>query len=395
MRRYTAKVSDSAGRVSTVDVQATARETAVSLLLGRGMFPVEVSEQRSWARMRSRMSPAQAALGLRVLSRLVESGLPLLKALHAMEEVAPGPWRAALPLIRERVRQGGMLSDGLDASGVALPDTIMGAIRAGESGADAGAAIDRAAVLMESRASARSALIGALAYPALLTLASVVSVGILVGVVLPRFERILTELGEPLPLTLGRLLAAAEFFRVAAAPVGVLAVAGVISWRIWTSTASGRERWHEWLLNLPGIGAYRLCVATARLAEAMAALLRSGVSASAALRDAAPAAGDAAIHRRLLQSRRYLNEGQAISAALAATRAVTPTALFFVAAAEETGNLGDMLAQAGEIEAERSERMIRSAVRLAEPLLIMLLAAVITLVAAALLQALYSIQPSV
>jgi general secretion pathway protein F len=64
-----------------------------------------------------------------------------------------------------------------------------------------------------------------------------------------------------------------------------------------------------------------------------------------------------------------------------------------VYAGEESGRLSGMLAHASKLESERATEAVKSAVRLLEPGLILAFGGIVAFVAAALLQAVYSVRP--
>ncbi|HEX2211424.1 MAG TPA: type II secretion system F family protein, partial [Longimicrobium sp.] len=103
------------GTLETGTVRAESAEAARELLFSRGLFPLEVRLEHGREPARRRMSTADMALGLRVMATLLESGLPIARALAAMEELAPAAWKAALPALRESVRQGNGLGAALTA----------------------------------------------------------------------------------------------------------------------------------------------------------------------------------------------------------------------------------------------------------------------------------------
>ena len=74
--------------------------------------------------------------------------------------------------------------------------------------------------------------------------------------------------------------------------------------------------------------------------------------------------------------------------------ALSPTVIRLVSVGEETGRLAHMLAFGSRMERARSERLMKTAVRLIEPALILVFAGIVALVAAALLQAVYAVRPS-
>jgi type II secretory pathway component PulF len=72
---------------------------------------------------------------------------------------------------------------------------------------------------------------------------------------------------------------------------------------------------------------------------------------------------------------------------------MTPTAIRLIGAGEQAGRLPEMLLHAGKIEQAIADRMLRASVRMLEPILVLTFASVVGLVAAALLQAVYSVRP--
>jgi type II secretory pathway component PulF len=318
----------------------------------------------------------------------------MARALAAMGELAPPSWEPALPDIVRAVKEGAALTTALDQGPLLIPPVVLGIVRAGEAGSGLATAVRRAAELLEHQAAMRSAVRSALAYPALLATAATASVALLVGVVLPRFGTILSDLGQSLPPTTRVVLEASTLIR-AWAPAGAIALAlALMLWRSWVSTEDGRERWHALLLELPVLGAVRRSAATARTGAALAALLESGVPIAAAMLHAARASGDASLTKRLLAARESVVHGRRPSDALMQEAALTPTAVRLARAGEETGRLAEMFSHAAALERERSESMVKSAVRLLEPALILVFGGLVALVAAALLQAIYSVRPT-
>jgi type II secretory pathway component PulF len=251
----------------------------------------------------------------------------------------------------------------------------------------------RAADVMEGVAATRSAVRSALIYPLVLAAAGVGSVGILVGVVLPKFALLLGDLNHTLPPSTRLLMTTVATARSLFIPSLTLLAAGLLGWTAWVATTEGRVRWHEFLLCVPGLGPVRRSTASARASFALAALLDSGVNIGEALRFAARASGDAAIELRLMKARESIGTGASIGTALESAEALTGTVVKLVRAGEESGRLTAMLGHGAKLEQDRAERMVRSSVRLIEPALVLVFAFIVATVAAAMLQAIYSVRP--
>jgi type II secretory pathway component PulF len=161
----------------------------------------------------------------------------------------------------------------------------------------------------------------------------------------------------------------------------------------WAFTPHVRARIDGLLLGLPIVGGLRLGFASARACRALGGMLTSGMPLLPALDAAATATGDLEVSRRLANSRAAVARGARLTQALEAQRALSPLALQLVGVGEATGRLGPMLSRAGELVAEDADRSLRTAVALLEPALVVTLGLLVAGVAAALLQAVYSVRP--
>jgi general secretion pathway protein F len=350
--------------------------------------------QLGWSDTPRPMSGEDLAMGLRIFSDLLAAGLPLTRALRAFEEVAPPAWQPAIGPLRDAVKQGSGLSAALEQSSIGVPPIAVGIIRAGEMGGGIVAAVTRAAEHLEATESTRAALRSALAYPLIVAVVGGSAVVLMVSVVLPRFAAILAQIGQDLPWTTRTVLATAEVMRLGMLPVIAGIVVAVIGARTVLAEDGARQRFHAFLLRIPLLGSLRLSLETSRFCAALSALLESGVSIRPSLTQAAHVITDFELRSRLSRGRDAIFAGAAIGKTLGDLRAVTPTAARLASAGEETGGLGTMLSFAARIERARAERLVRSLVRLIEPTLIVAFAAIVALIAAALLQAVYSVRPA-
>ncbi|MEP6733831.1 MAG: type II secretion system F family protein [bacterium] len=382
------------GRIVDGTVSAGSDAAARDAVQQRGLLPLEVTHRGSAKARRARISPRDLAVGLRILADLLAAEMPMGRVLAAFRDLAPNGWQAALPHLEQAVREGRSLARALADAPIEVPPLVIGIAEAGEAGAGMSDAMRRAAELTESSAALRSAVQSALAYPIVLAIAGTASVGILVGVVIPRFAAILADLGEALPPSTRFVLQASLVIRGAFIPFLIICAVALALHNAWTSTSAGRAQWHRWLLHVPGLGAVRWAGATARVTGSLATLLESGVPVRRAIMLSARAAGDAAVEERLLVAGNRITAGQGMASAFASTSALTPLALRLLRAGEESGRVSSMLSHASRLEQEHADRTTRTAVRLLEPLLIMTFAAIVALVAASLLQAVYSVRPT-
>lgn len=393
--RYAFRAVQRDGTVALGELSATSREAAGAALAAQDLFLVALSERAAEADWRSTMRTQDLALGLRLLGTLLVAGLPMERALTVFATVAPKGWTAAaLDQVRGALREGRGLAASLRAAPLAIPPLVLGIIEAGEAGGTLADAVRRTADLMEEDAAHRNAIRAALAYPMILGVAGAFSVALLVGVVLPRFAAIIADLGATLPASTRVVLGAATALRTFAFPVLLIGIAAFVlgRWRLAT-TEGARLAWAERWLTMPVVGRIKVAATGARAAAAISALLANGVPIAQALRHGSRAAGDVAFERRLADARAGVIEGERLSSALARTSAGSAGLVQLVRAGEATGELAPMLAHAAKLDAEFAEARVRALVRSIEPALILAFGAIVALIAAALLQAVYSVRP--
>lgn len=382
------------GQVDGGVVDAESVREAREILVSRGLYVLSVESRGARVARRDPLSAAELALGLRILADLLESGLSVSRALVAFEELAPRGWRPALPHIRQTVREGQSLASALASAPVEIPGLVVGIAQAGEAGTGIGPAMRRAADLMESSAEMRASIRSALAYPLVVAAAGALAVGILITVVLPRFAKILEDLGQKLPASTRMVIDGSAAIQASFVPGAIALGVAFAAWRAWTQTPNGRRAWHRFLLSVPMLGSIRAGAAGARMAHSLSAMLDSGVAIAGALVLAGRATADAELEHRLAATRAGVTSGETLSRALEANRATTSTIVRLARAGEESGRLPAMLNHAARIEQARVDRIIRTAVRMLEPMLLLTFASIVALIAAALLQAIYSVRPT-
>lgn len=378
------------------EVAAPNRESAREKIVLLGLLPIELHATADGRRGGGDVPAGDLALGLRLLSTLVNAGLPLDRSLGAFVDVAPSSWtKHRLEAMRAAAREGVPLAQAIEAAGIVLPSHVRGMLVAAEVAGTLPAALRDAAALLEERSLQRAAIRAALAYPVLLSLVGVGAIALLLGVVLPRFANLLAEVGQQLPPLVRALLSLSMIdSRIWLALGGLVLLCAVGIQRVFESNSGFRYRVHQTLLGLPILGPLRHAVAGSRLAGCLSAMLASGVPIPSALMHSAHAAGDDAVAQRALVARDAVIRGERLSQAFASALVVRTTVLQLIRAGEATGEMGQMLRTAATLESEWSTARIRWITGMIEPSLILFFGALIALVASALLQAVYSIRPA-
>lgn len=389
--RYRAARTD--GSLLTGRIEAGSRTHAGALLVERGLEPVTLEPSTEARPSRRAAGRRDLAVVFRGIATLVGAGVPLDAAIASAEALAPRALRDCLRHGRDRLLRGDSLAQALDDLEGGPPPVVIGMLRAGDRAGRLTAALEQVATHLEHEADLSSRLRHALAYPAVLACATVGSILIIGTVVVPKFAALIGDLGQQLPPATRALLAVTAvvtgYWPILVAGAGLLVAAAAL----WVRRPEGRRRWHQLLLAAPALGPVRHGLATARVCRALGGSLQAGAPLLAGFAAAAEAAGDPAVEERLLAARERVTRGESLARALGAERAVTPTALRLIAVGEGSGQLTPMLGRAGDLASQETERALGTLVGLIEPILVVVLGGFVAFVAAALLQAIYSIRP--
>ena len=389
--RYRAARSD--GKIIAGVVEGATASEASRKLNDRGLHALSL-EPSLVAERRTRSAPTrELAAVFQGLASLIGAGVPVLRALDATKPVAGARLREGLARAADLVREGRSLAESLAALDGLVPNVVIGIIRAGERASQLAPAFDEAALHLELEADLESSLRQALAYPLILFTAGIASTGVIVTIVIPRFAAILADLGQQLPTSTRLLLGTSAFighwwWGLLLVAVGTVALCA----RALTDPTT-RARAADLLLEIPLLGGVRLALATARAARAAASALNAGVPLIPSLGAAGEAAGDPAVRQRLARAAVEVLEGGALASALERHKALLPSALQLIAVGEASGQLGPMFRRAGALAGTEAERRLRTLVGLLEPGLVVFFGGMVAFVAAALLQAVYSLRP--
>lgn len=392
--RFRYRAATPAGRLVRGVMAADSEIEVAALLRAQGLEPMATTQVAAGETPGRRPSRRDLAIVFRSLATLVAAGVPVDRALASTEAIPRGRGlRVALAEARRHLREGRTLADALDAGGSGVPGVTLGILRAGERGGRLGEALLQAAGQLEREAEFSARIRQALAYPLVLLVAGTASVGVIATTVVPRFAVLLADVHQTLPPATRILITAADFVRRFWPALLIAGAVAIVAFLRWVGEAEGRRMLHRSLLTLPVLGPIRLGLATARVSRALAGLLAAGVPLLAALDAAREAAGDAEVASRLALVRGRVAAGEMLSRALSEERALAPAGLQLFMVGESSGQLAAMADRAGELAAFEAEGGLRVLVGMAEPALVIVFGGLVAFVAAALLQAVYSLRP--
>ena len=386
--QYTAR--ELSGREVTGVLTAPTEQDAIRSLSGQALFPVRVEPARPAAgpRKGGNIRSRHLAVLYSQLSDLLRSGVPLLRSLEILEQQASNPNLAAvLQDVREQVAEGTRLGEAMRKHPQAFNELAISMVRAGEEGGFLEDVLARVAIFTEHQEELKSRVGGALAYPVfLLVMGVLVVTGMLIFFV-PRFEPIFNGLAErgELPIPTQMLLGFSRLLQNYGIWLG-LALGGGVWWGLQQmNNDAGRRKLDEWKLKVWGLGPIVRNLAVARFSRILGTLLRNGVPILASLRIAKDATGNRVLSEAIDSAADNISAGKSLAKPLAASGQFSREVVEMISVGEEANNLEKVLIDIAENLERRTNRELELYVRLLEPIMLLIMAAMILFVMVALL----------
>jgi general secretion pathway protein F len=379
MPSFRFEAADSAGRIEKGLVEADSAQAARAALRARGLVPLEVgTTQAKRVHIRRRFSEAELALATRQLASLLEAGLPVAQALGAaIEQAENRPVRDVLAAVRSDVFAGHRLAEALAQFPREFPDVYRASVAAGEDSGQLAGVMERLADYLEERLALRGKVLAAFLYPAVVTAVALAIVIFLMTYVVPQVVEVFSHSRQALPWPTRLLLGITAFLRFGGIWLALAAVGAFFAFRAWLRLPGRRFLVDQWLLRLPLAGRIVRGVDTARFASTLAILAGAGVPLLRALEAARGTLANSVLAAAVGQIIEAVREGQSLAAALGREKVFPPVLVHLAASGEATGKLAPMLERAAANLSRAAERRALALSTLLEPLLILLMGAVV------------------
>jgi len=382
-------------------VEADSARAARSQLRAQALVPIKVdvvlpdadglsgnnpSARMLWGGRRRVFNANGLGVWTRQLAGLVSSGLPLERALSSLSDEAEGEGeRHLVASLRAEVNGGSTFARALDQHPREFTPIFRAVIGAGEQSGNLGLVLERLADDLEEQQALKAKLIGAAAYPAIVSLVAIAIVLFLVTYVVPQVAHVFAGSKRALPLLTVLMIGLSDFIRNHGGLLLIAILLIAISARLALSKPLFREKFDAAWLNLPILGKLSRSFNTARFASTLAMLVAAGVPILKALQAAAETLSNRAMRADALDALVLVREGAPLASALAQKKRFPGLLSMFARLGEQTGQLPLMLSRAAKQLSTDVSRRAMTLATLLEPLLIVAMGVVVMLIVLAVL----------
>lgn len=384
---------DSKGKRCSGTVDADHERAARAKLRRMNVFPtslgiegavrqkVGMSMQIDVSKYLQRVKVQEIAVMTRQLATLVSANIPLVDALAALVDQIENPkLKNILSRVKEKVTEGSKLSDALKGYPKIFGDLYVNMVNAGENSGALDIVLQRLADFTESQSKLRSKVIGAMIYPAIMSIVGVSLVILLVIIVVPKVTAIFEDTGATLPLPTKFLIAVSDilssywYLFVIAIPI-LMAL-----FRKFKKSPKGRAFIDRKKLTVPLFGKLNRMVVVSRFTRTLATLLSSGVPLLTAMDIVRNIITNVHLRAVVEQTRDSVREGASVADPLKKSGEFPPLVTHMIAIGEKTGELEKMLERIADTYDNEVDNTLSTMTTLLEPLMIIVMAAVVSFI---------------
>jgi len=333
----------------------------------------------------------------RQLATLLRAGMPLVPALSALVEQSRGVkardnhLAEVMEKVAHDVNSGSTLANALGKHPKVFSNLFINMVAAGETSGTLEEVLFRLAEILEKRVNLAAKVKSAVAYPLMMVVVAVAVVVFLMSVVVPSITEIFIEMNRALPWPTLLLISTSDFMRtywtlIAAAVC--LAFFGTIA--IYR-TENGRLYADRTKLKLPLFGGLFLKLEVARLSRTLGILLVSGIPILSALDIAKQVIQNRVIADALDSVKDLVSKGEAIANAIRKTGLFPPIVHHIITTGQASGNLEEGLINIADMYENEVELTTKTLTSLLEPLILLLMGAVVGFIVLAILLPIFDI----
>lgn len=380
------------GTRSQGTLTATSEREAMAMLDARGLFPVKIAPTKpggSGSKRHGRHIRARHMCTFySQLADLLRSGVPMLRSLDILERQNTQPALSeVIREIRARVADGTSLADAMAQHPNAFNELSVSMVKAGQEGGFLEDVLKRIADFTEHQEDLKAKVIGALAYPVFLAVVGFIVLNVLIIFFVPQFQPIFSKLEEKgeLPALTQGLMVTSKTMQKHLPWLVVAFGVGVYAYRRWAATPNGRVRVDGWRLRVPGAGVIFLNLALARFTRILGTLLHNGIPILQSLRISKDSTGNKVLAEAIDKAADNITAGDKLAKPLGACKFFPRDIVEMVSVGEESNSLEKVLLDIAEGLDKRTARQLELFVRLLEPVMLLVMAAVTLVVVAGLL----------
>ena len=378
------------GKEKKGSIEATSEEKVLMQLKAEGLIPVSVTKQTFLSKdinisFGNKVKPRDLSLFCRQMLGIISAGVNIIDSLGIVADQTENKvLRKAIKATQTSVEKGDGLALAMRTQGKGVfPSILINMVEAGEASGSLELAFDRMASQFEKEAKLKAMVQKAMIYPALVGIVSLIVIFVMIIVVIPNFENLFSQMDSELPAITRMMRVASFFLRNNLLWIFAIVVAIVAGIQMYKKTPQGQIFFSTMAIRVPIFGKLNLKSYSSRYARTISTLLGAGIPLIDAIEITSKTIDNKIIRDELLKAKEEVARGVPLSDPLKAGGVFPLMVCHMTKIGEETGNIEGMLEKLADYYDEEVDIATQSLSAALEPIIILVLAAIVCLLIAA------------
>ncbi len=386
---------DSEGKRKEGEIRADSLDNAIQKLSANGQMVISLKEvddtfdflgpfideiQLSIEKAKNRIPLSNIVFFTRQLATMFSAGLTLERAIQSLgAEEKHRKFKRILNTVSDNIRKGLNLSESLSRHPGVFNTLFVAMVKAGEVSGNLNEILEQLSSYLENLDDTRRKVKSAMNYPIFMILFLIGMLMVMLLVIIPKFSQVYSQLGAGLPAATRQMIDFSTWFGNNVGFLGfVTFTVFAIIWLI-SKTQRGGYALDSFILKIPVFGTLTEQSILNKFCKTFGILIGAGV----------PVLETTALLRKVVDNKVYeraidnasdlIRDGYNISTALRRTEVFPSILLQLASTGEDTGELDDLLDRAADYYQKQVDALVERMTTLIEPLLILLVGAVIAL----------------
>lgn len=373
---------DKTGKEKKGSLEAESQEKVAQTLKAEGYIPIEIKKQSVLTKdLNIEIGGAPKARDYSVFCRqfvsMTQAGVTIIDALNMLSDQTENKrLKKAIKEVQVSVEKGETLGNSMREQKI-FPSLLLSMVDAGEASGSLDVALERMALQFEKDAKMSALVKKAMIYPIVVCVVAVGVIAVMLAFVIPNYSSMFNDMGVTLPGITLAVMAASNFVIHKWYLIIIVVAVAVGLFVLFKKSATGEILLGKIGLRVPLFGQLTIKSSSARFARTISTLLAAGISLVDAVEITAKTMDNVILKNALLDCREEIIQGVALSRPIEECGLFPPMVHHMTRIGEEAGDIEGLLNKLADYYEEEVEIATESLVAAMEPMIIIVLAAIV------------------
>lgn len=382
---YTA--SDKDGAITQGKIDAPDRDTAAKLIIDQGFTPLKIKDSQSISISNlgdlnsiniGRVPIKDRVIFFRQLSVLITSGIPITEALDiTYNQVTNKGLKKILGSVEKSVESGKTLSDSFEPFTKLFTTMQIQLLRTAEASGSLDYILDRMAEDIENQSNLISKLRGAMIYPILVIIVSIVVIGLVVTQMVPPMKNLYESFNATLPWPTLFIIDVSNFVTNYWIIGLIIVIILAAAFYFYTRSKSGKKSIDRIVLKVPVFGGLIQKIQIINFGKTFVLLTKAGVPLVQGLNLISNSLSNTLFRDTVKELADEVEKGRSLSDVMSKYNIFPPLLWRMIGIGEQTGNMEEVVSKVIEYYDAEVQNLIDNLSKILEPVITIFLGVIV------------------